>query len=62
MLSTFTFADLGGPTVRFTEDVTFSDFNAPVSVTAPPASQVQRTTGYIFLPAPAPLPRRPPKR
>jgi hypothetical protein len=62
MLSTFTFADLGGPAARFPEDVTVRYYTAPVWVTAPPASQVQRTTGYIFLPAPAPLPRRPPKR
>ena len=37
----------GGYHDTSTEDVSFSDFGAPVSVTAPPESQVTRDTGYV---------------
>ena len=45
MLVTLTYAV--GAEVHFTcvEDVSYSDFGAPVKVTAPPASQVDRPTG-----------------
>ena len=56
MLTTFTYVVLGGPPRTFTQDVTFSDFGTAVSVSAPPASQVLRTNGYILLPAPLPAP------
>jgi hypothetical protein len=34
----------------FAEDVTFSDFNIPVTVTVPPASQVSVFNGYLLSP------------
>jgi hypothetical protein len=34
----------------FTEDVTFSGFNSPVTVTVPPASQVSVFNGYLLGP------------
>ena len=37
----------GGDHDTSTEDVSFSDFGAPVSVTAPPASQVTRVPGDV---------------
>lgn len=52
--STFTSVAPNGAPVTFRQDVTFSDFGTAVSVTAPPASQVLRTNGYILLPAPLP--------
>jgi hypothetical protein len=42
MLVTLTFAAGGGVNFTCTEDVTYSDFGQPVSVTVPPASQVNR--------------------
>jgi hypothetical protein len=48
MAATFAYPVLAGPNSTFTEDVTFSDFGAPVSVTVPPASQVLRSNRYIL--------------
>jgi hypothetical protein len=46
MLVTLTFAAGGGVNFTCTEDVTYSDFGAPVTVTVPPASQVDRFSGH----------------
>jgi hypothetical protein len=48
MAATFTYTALAGAKSTITEDVTFSDFGAPVSVTVPPASQVLRSDRYIL--------------
>jgi hypothetical protein len=45
MLVTLTFAAGGGVQFTCTEDVEYSDFGAPVTVTVPPASQVDRLRG-----------------
>jgi hypothetical protein len=42
-----------GRHLTFTEDVTFSDFNLPVTVTVPPASRVSVFDGYIVSPTTA---------
>jgi hypothetical protein len=47
LLTTMTLQLDGGYHDTSTEDVSFSDFGAPVSVTAPPASQVTRVPGYV---------------
>ena len=47
LLTTMTLQIGGGYHDTSTEDVSFSDFGAPVSVTAPPASQVTRDKGYV---------------
>jgi hypothetical protein len=46
MLMTLTFAVGGGVNFTCTENVTYSDFGAPVTVTVPPASQVDRFSGH----------------
>ena len=46
MLETLTFAVGGGVHFTCMEDVTFSDFGVPVTVTVPPASQVDRLSGH----------------
>ncbi len=45
MLLTLTFAAGGGVNFTCREDVTYSDFGNPVTVTVPPASQVERLSG-----------------
>jgi hypothetical protein len=46
MLVTLTFAAGGGVNFTCVEDVTYSDYGAPVTVTVPPASQVDRFSGH----------------
>jgi hypothetical protein len=46
MLVTLTFAAGGGVNFTCTENVTYSDFGDPVTVTVPPASQVDRLSGH----------------
>jgi hypothetical protein len=46
MLVTLTFAAGRGVNFTCTENVTYSDFGAPVTVTVPPASQVDRLSGH----------------
>jgi hypothetical protein len=46
MLMTLTFAAGGGVNFTCTEDVEYSDYGAPVTITVPPASQVDRSTGH----------------
>lgn len=50
LLATATFAVGQGRHFTFTEDVTFSDFGVPVTVTVPPASQVSVFNGYVLGP------------
>jgi hypothetical protein len=50
LLETFTVAVGRGRHFTFTEDVTFSGFNLPVTVTVPPASQVSVFNGYVLSP------------
>jgi hypothetical protein len=50
MLATSAFAVGRGRHFTFTEDVTFSDFGVPVTVTVPPASQVSVFNGYVLGP------------
>jgi hypothetical protein len=47
LLTIMTLPTGGGYHSTSTEDVSFSDFGAPVSVTAPPASQVSRFPGRV---------------
>ena len=47
MLVTLTFAVGAGGHFTCVEDITYSDFGAPVRVTAPPASQVDRLDGHL---------------
>jgi hypothetical protein len=46
MLVTLTFAVGGGVQFTCTEDVEYSDYGVPVTVTVPPASQVDRFSGH----------------
>jgi hypothetical protein len=46
MLVTLTFATGGGVNFTCTEDVEYGDYGVPVTVTVPPASQVDRSTGH----------------
>jgi hypothetical protein len=50
LLETFTVAVGRGRHFTFTEDVTFSGFNIPVTVTVPPAGQVSVFNGYVLSP------------
>jgi hypothetical protein len=50
MQETLAVAVSAGRHFTFTEDVTFSGFNIPVTVTAPPASQVSVFNGYVLSP------------
>jgi hypothetical protein len=47
LLTIITLQTGGGYHSTSTEDISFSDFGAPVSVTAPPASQVYRFPGHL---------------
>ena len=49
MLVTLTFAAGGGVNFTCTEDVTYSDFGHPVTVSVPPASQVNRINGHAMI-------------